>query len=543
MSRLLLIISFALVSSGAWAQDESAVSYLSPDASFENESELIKRIIKAYGGEDLLNLQSWVIKSKYKVLWPGSYRVPDVVDDRDRITIVAYDRARNAGSFERWEKGYAIYLHNLDIVREGEGDYESLSRSYDLTIQEYEDARPLRSLLNSSSYFSPFLLAQTLKHPDTEIQYLGPDDVDGKSYEILEAVLPGNSTNITLYINSQTHLIERAIREIPGWIKREYFYSNYQVQNGITVAGNVSLKMVLQFKYSDGFVPAERPVFNYQGVELYERDIAFNMPIDEYLVEPEGSEGFAVAPSRNPEDFVDQSQMTATKLSDTVYHVGQGPRRSIPAYSIFIDAGDYIIASGGYPNLKARFEKFKEASGIDKPLGYQVITHHFIDHVSGIPEAYELGAKLVTVAENVDRLKSVLPKDVDEDRFVLVSDNLTIGENASKTVEVYEISTGYAKQLLMLYLPDEKIIFLPGHVSSPFKTGLPGYDENHEELVAELGRLGLDIEKILEAQGVRVFTLDELLEAVAQPEPDPCYNNRPICADLDLELYAVPYLD
>ena len=39
---------------------------------------------------------------------------------------------------------------------------------------------------------------------------------------------------------------------------------------------------------------------------------------------------------------------------------------------------------------------------VDRPLRYQVVTHHHSDHLGGIGEALDLGATLVTVAGNVE---------------------------------------------------------------------------------------------------------------------------------------------
>ncbi|HXV74634.1 MAG TPA: hypothetical protein VD713_07890, partial [Sphingomonadales bacterium] len=107
--------------------------------------------------------------------------------------------------------------------------------------------------------------------------------------------------------------------------------------------------------------------------------------------------------------------------------------------------------------------------------------------------------------------------------------------------EVHEFSTGYGKQALLLYLPEEKVIFIRDHGNSALKTGLPEYDEYLKDLLSEIARLNLDVERVARVHGARLFTLTEMREADALPEPNACYNQRPICAGIDLEGYAPKY--
>ena len=73
---------------------------------------------------------------------------------------------------------------------------------------------------------------------------------------------------------------------------------------------------------------------------------------------------------------VDVSEMLVNKISDDVYHIGQNI-----GFTLFVNTSDGVVAAGGYPALTARYDRFKEESGVHKPLRYQIVTHHHNDHV------------------------------------------------------------------------------------------------------------------------------------------------------------------
>jgi glyoxylase-like metal-dependent hydrolase (beta-lactamase superfamily II) len=138
--------------------------------------------------------------------------------------------------------------------------------------------------------------------------------------------------------------------------------------------------------------------------------------------------------------------MMANRISDSAYHIGQNG-----GFSIFVDVGDYIVAAGGYPGLNARFDRFKEETGIHKPLKYQVITHHHADHLGGVNEALELGATLVTVAENVETIRDATDREIADNQFLNVDHRLTLG-SGRQSVEIYEVSTIHAASFLVTYV-------------------------------------------------------------------------------------------
>ena len=87
--------------------------------------------------------------------------------------------------------------------------------------------------------------------------------------------------------------------------------------------------------------------------------------------------------------------MMAEQLSDNIYLAGQDW-----GFSVFLDAGNYFIGTGGYEDLGLRLAAVQKLVGNDKPLKYQVVSHHHIDHLEGMKEANELGGQFISVKEH-----------------------------------------------------------------------------------------------------------------------------------------------
>ena len=147
---------------------------------------------------------------------------------------------------------------------------------------------------------------------------------------------------------------------------------------------------------------------------------------------------------------LETSETLANKLSGDVYHIGQGS-----GFSLFVDTGNGIVAAGGYPGLSQRLQRFREETGSHQPLAYQVVTHHHQDHLGGIGEALDLGARLVTVSGNVATIKRDTRRDPESGRFLTIDQQVTLGSGSNR-VEVYEVSTLHAASYLLVYTPGSR---------------------------------------------------------------------------------------
>ena len=218
---------------------------------------------------------------------------------------------------------------------------------------------------------------------------------------------------------------------------------------------------------------------------------------------------------------MDTSKMSVRTLASGVYFAGKEHR-----FSLFVDVGAYFIGAGGSRGLKARFEAVKKKMGIEKPLKYQVVTHHHSDHIEGLSSITELGTNFITVGEHIASIQDSLPKKLSKDRFIIVKDN---AKYANGLVEVYNMSSTHSDQNLLTYIPKVKLMFTADHFSTDLKTDLPNADKGTVILMDEINRLNLDIEKFLGAHGARILTMSDLKKVVGHYSEAKCPKGITVC--------------
>jgi glyoxylase-like metal-dependent hydrolase (beta-lactamase superfamily II) len=196
---------------------------------------------------------------------------------------------------------------------------------------------------------------------------------------------------------------------------------------------------------------------------------------------------------------------------------------------LFVDTNVGVVAAGGYAALTQRFKEFQAESGVYKPLAYQVITHHHADHVGGVSEAVALGAKLVTVEENIEAIQGSSKPAPTASDFYSMDSRVSFGEGKNR-VEVYEVSTIHAASFLVLYVPSTKTVFIADHFGSAFAKTIPDADQDSVDMLNALEALDIDIQKIATAHNPRIFTMAEMRKSVANFTPSICAGKRPVCS-------------
>lgn len=470
---------------------------VSPASAGEREDQLLAAMTEAYGGQRLMNLKTYSEDMTFSLHWEKQDWRPNMARIRLYKDSFAVDFERRKVSREYWQEGFGEVFHSLDLMEEGGG------KSYDLQARQVIDGGNFGSAMNSFARFSMPMLVRRLHDDGVEITLTGTENIDGVPHNVLRVNLPNNQNVRVLYVDTTTNFITKVIRELPN-SKDEYLFLHYRVIDGIAHPTVVHRHDVGRF--SVGF--RQTDWYYSQNVNLSKRFVA---PV-----------GFTAPPEF---DGVDRSKVTIHKLADHVYHIGAGGGNSI-----FIDTGEYIIASGGQAGLAERFKEFKSASGIDKPLRYQVVSHHHNDHVAGLKEALDLGATLVTVRDHVPPIVRAVGEGIPEDRFRLVSGDTTLAGGTSAPVRVFDIQTPHVEHLLMLYVPSVKVVFVADHVGTNTRESLPGPNENRTKFYEVFMRMNLDADRFLASHSARILTLDEVRWIAEQKMPSRCYENRPICA-------------
>ena len=194
----------------------------------------------------------------------------------------------------------------------------------------------------------------------------------------------------------------------------------------------------------------------------------------------------------------------------------------------------------------ARFSNIAEAKRIapGKPIRYHVNSHHHGDHAAGLRAFIAEGATIVTHDMNRRLYEQVVlkaPRTLGPDalsrnpraaRFLWVGDNgkevITDGE---RTLEIYHVPNGHAANLLMSYLPREKMLMItdifndfgeprpndpPAGIVSPY----------YAALGERIRMLKLDVERIAPSHGKGLLPAAVLTKALQGTVQAPLSSRR-----------------
>ena len=460
----------------------------------EQEDGIINKVVEAYGGDALLNLTTIQVDDHFKGPSFGQNWSPELEEITTNRLNLSIDLEHDKVSYETWNEGRSANFQAVTIVN-GEKAHR-----VNFSTMSYGDApsNDMYAFAGSTLRTTDAFLVWELNRARQEVKYQGDENYLNRPHMKLLMPFP-QSPDLTLYIDSRTHLISRMVRNNPQFGDLDYVFSRYRQSNGITYAGTIHF-----------FIGGSVNIISIR------HDVEFNEQLPEDLfelpdnVEPEG-------------ERIDTSEMVVNRISDRIYHLGTGN-----AFSIFIDTSEGIVAAGGYPALKGRFERFKAETGVHKALKYQIVTHHHSDHVAGLGDAVTLGARLVTVQENIPSLRKFVPVALDDWQFFPVGPRTTIGDGRNR-IEIYEVSTIHSKSFLVTYIPSEKMVFIADHMGSPYKMGIPVATLSTVDMLKALESLDIDVRKIATAHNARIFTFKEMQQSVAEYAYVGCAKSRSVC--------------
>ena len=219
-----------------------------------------------------------------------------------------------------------------------------------------------------------------------------------------------------------------------------------------------------------------------------------------------------------------QEKVDSQKMADGVYYLTGGSH-----HSMVIEMKDYIVVED-VPLTVARatavLTKAKELVP-NKPIRYVVTSHHHWDHLGGIRTGMNEGATIITYQSNKAFLERVA-----KTQHTINPDPLSASKKGAKiqgvgakyvitdgnrTIELH-LLTGYEHtgDMLVLYLPKEKILAEPDAFTPPPQAGTPLVRTAipyAKALYDNLQRLKLDVQVICPLHGNRTTTIAEVGKA------------------------------
>jgi len=354
----------------------------------------------------------------------------------------------------------------------------------------------------------PFVLLEAVDRAST-LRWLGEDEIGGKRQKVISVLRPDNQL-LTLSIDAQTNLLTRY-----GYLYGDPITGDSEIAqtfSGYRTVGKLQL-------------PSGRVLYNSGGVvqETEYTDLQINTrPADSVFVGPAGFEKLSAPPATPPPPAV-------AKIAEDVYLLEglAGGTHNV----LFVAFNDHVLVIEApeqilYANNSVQaLAKIKETVP-GKPIKYLVLTHHHSDHAGGFREYVAEGTTIVTTAETKSFLEkaaatesSLLPKLSSSHKLTIE----TIGTDANKKrvfrddnhlVELYDIGPNpHAKEILVVYLPKEKILFQADLFNPAANGTIPIAQDPAISFSEKLQQLGLNVEKIYGVHG-RSATPEELRTSI-----------------------------
>jgi glyoxylase-like metal-dependent hydrolase (beta-lactamase superfamily II) len=340
------------------------------------------------------------------------------------------------------------------------------------------------------------LLLAAWGRPET-LRWLGVDETDGRKVRAV-SFADADGTEASLYFDAQTGLLIKAevLGDDPvlGDAMIETVYGDWRPVG----------KLLLPFRYTDKINDVVLQDMQASSILLdtHPPDSLFALP-----------EGYAKIEPTPPTPVV-------KKLAEDVYAI-------MGAYnSIFVVFKDYtLVLEAGANNRysQASIAEIKKVAP-DKPIRYLVSTHFHFDHLGGVRSYIADGATIVTTAsaKSIIEKLAVAPHRLRPDALtrnpktpvIETIKDKRIFDDGTHTVELYQISSPHVGEMIIAYLPKEKLLFEADMLDIP-EAGLMPAGDDTLDLAERVQKLGLQVEQILPVHG-RLGTIEDLRQAVVR---------------------------
>jgi glyoxylase-like metal-dependent hydrolase (beta-lactamase superfamily II) len=219
----------------------------------------------------------------------------------------------------------------------------------------------------------------------------------------------------------------------------------------------------------------------------------------------------------------EQTRVELVEVADGVVHVTGGTHHSLAIamadHLVVVDAPLYEERS-----LAVLAQLEKQFPG--KPVRYIVNSHFHNDHSGGIRAYVAREATVVTGTASEEFFQRVfrsehtrVPDSLQRSPKPAVIETVTVEKkvliDGKRLVEIYPVENSHAADMLMVYLPQEKLLYVTDLFSPGAVRQIPVFSR---ELLAAVERAGLAVERIVGGHGTS-GTLAELRQAAASAGP------------------------
>jgi glyoxylase-like metal-dependent hydrolase (beta-lactamase superfamily II) len=339
------------------------------------------------------------------------------------------------------------------------------------------------------------LLQTAWSRPET-LRWLGESDYQGRRQHVI-SFADSDGTEVALYFDATSSLLTKsetlADDPVLGDITVETIYSDWTPVGRVTLPTRYVDKIggaVLQEVRVSSTTPNTHPA-----------DSLFAMP-----------EGFArIAPTA--------PLPALKKIGEDVYAI-TGPYNSILV--VFKDYALVIEAGANNRYSAASIAEIKKVAP-DKPIRYLVSTHFHFDHLSGVRSYIAEGTTIVTtpsaksIIEKAATASHIMRPDAlsrnPKPPIIETIDDKRVFDDETHKVEIYRFASPHVGEMIIAYLPKEKLLFEADMLDIP-EAGTPPAGDDTVDLAQQIQKLGLLVEQIIPVHG-RMGTIDDLRKAVS----------------------------
>jgi glyoxylase-like metal-dependent hydrolase (beta-lactamase superfamily II) len=389
------------------------------------------------------------------------------------------------------------------------------------------------SELQHARLVSPLRLIREALGDPSRVTDRGTLEVEGRTYPVLAIAGPGEQP-VELLIDPETHLpaSARRLEDNPplGDTLIEARFDDYRPVDGLQLPHRVDLRAGGLPLHSEQRSSITLNVAT--GPETYAIPASFQPPQVAY--EPRlgelGQRSFELMVSIKylalPVFYFDQAgtPVVMNELAPGVLHIV-----GMTHHSLLIERSDHLVmveTPTPFPGWsQAVLDEIKRRYPT-KPIRYIVVSHFHNDHSGGIRNFVDGGGVTVLVgaasAPFYDRVLAT-PHTLVSDRLAerpvpvaiqAVEDRAVLADPA-RAIEVHHVQTTHANDMLIVYLPGQKLLFTadlfnPNFGGIGMSVPNPKFAVMARELYDEVIRLGLDVQTIAGAHGQGTATFEEL---------------------------------